>query len=154
MQSRESNRYLHTSANELCCAESLSHAQLFVTPWTVAHQAPLSIGFPRQESWSGLPFPSPGDLPDPGIKPRLPALAGGFFTTEPPGKTILSQYKLRKKHFIIFKKQKFFLTTLYFQPPIYSTGYQQIKKSEKKKKTSLSLKTSSLESAAQKTDGQ
>ena len=56
------------------------------TPWTVACQAPLSIGFPRQEYWSGLPFPSPGDLPDPGIKPESlapPPLAGGFFTTEP-----------------------------------------------------------------------
>ena len=50
------------------------------------HQAPLSIGFTRQEYWSGLPFPSPGDLPDPGIKPMSPALAAGFFTTEPPGK--------------------------------------------------------------------
>ena len=55
-----------------------------VTPWTVAHQAPLSMEFPRQEYLSGLPFPSPGDLPDPGIKPAspvYPALAGGFFTT-------------------------------------------------------------------------
>ena len=58
----------------------------FVTPQTVAHQAPLSMGFPRQEYWSGLPFPSPGDLPDPGIEPVCPALADGFFTTEPPGK--------------------------------------------------------------------
>ena len=56
------------------------------TPWTVAHQAPLSMGFPRQEYWSGLPFSSPGDLPDPGIKPASPPLAGGFLTTEPPGK--------------------------------------------------------------------
>ena len=54
------------------------------TPWTVAHQAPLSMGFPRQEYWSGLPFPSPEDLPNPGIKPMSPALAGGFFTTELP----------------------------------------------------------------------
>ena len=58
----------------------------FSTPCTVACQAPLSMGFPRQGYWSGLPFPSPGDLPDPGIKPMSPALAGGFFTTEPPGK--------------------------------------------------------------------
>ena len=57
----------------------------FVTPWTVAHQASLFMGFPRQEFWSGLPFPSPGDLPDLGIKPASPELAGGFFTTEPPG---------------------------------------------------------------------
>ena len=56
----------------------------FVTPWTVAHQAPLSLGFSRQEYWSGLPFLSPEDLPEPGIKPVSPALAGGFFTTEPP----------------------------------------------------------------------
>ena len=59
---------------------SLSCVRLCVTPWTVAHQAPLSMGFSRQECWSGLPFPPPGDLPDPGIKPAYPALAGGFFT--------------------------------------------------------------------------
>ena len=52
----------------------------------VVHQAPLSMGFPRQESWSELPFPSPGDLPNPGIEPGSPALSGSFFTTEPPGK--------------------------------------------------------------------
>ena len=57
----------------------------FTTPWTVAHQAPPSMGFPRQEYWSELPFPSPGDLLDPGIEPRSPALEGKFFTTEPPG---------------------------------------------------------------------
>ena len=58
----------------------------FVTPWTVACQAPLSMGFPRQEYWNGLPFPSPGDLPEPGIEPMSSALAGRFFTTELPGK--------------------------------------------------------------------
>ena len=55
------------------------------TPRTVAGQAPLSMGFSREEYWSGLPFPSPEDLPDPGIKPQSPALAGGFFTAESPG---------------------------------------------------------------------
>ena len=63
---------------------SLSHVQLFATPWTVAHQAPLLMRFSRQEYWNGLSFPSPGDLPNPGIKPESlgsPALAGGFFTT-------------------------------------------------------------------------
>ena len=64
----------------------LSRVRLFATPWTIAHQAPLSMGFSRQEYWSRLPFPSPGDLPDPGIKPASPALACGFFTTEPPEK--------------------------------------------------------------------
>ena len=60
-----------------------SHVRLFVTPWTVARQTPLSMGFSRQEYWSGLPCPLPGDLPDPGIEPaflKSPALAGGFFT--------------------------------------------------------------------------
>ena len=61
----------------------------FATPWTVTCQAPLSMGFPRQEYWSGLPLPSPGDLPDPGIEPKSPALAGGFFTSEPPGKPLI-----------------------------------------------------------------
>ena len=54
------------------------------TLWSAAYQAPLSMGFPKQEHWSGLPFPSPGDLPDPVIKPVSPALAGRFFITEPP----------------------------------------------------------------------
>ena len=56
----------------------------FVTPWTVAHQAPLFMGFPRQRYWNGLPFPSPGDLPNPEIDLVSPALAGGFSTAEPP----------------------------------------------------------------------
>ena len=55
----------------------------FATPWIVAHQAPLSMGFPRQEFWSGLPFPPPGDFPDPGIEPGSPALAGRLFTAKP-----------------------------------------------------------------------
>ena len=68
----------------LCTLSHFSHIQLFATPWTVAHQAPLSIGFPGQEYWSGFLCLPPGDLPNPGIKPvslMSPALAGGFFTT-------------------------------------------------------------------------
>ena len=64
----------------------LDRVQLFVTPWTVACQAPLSMEFYRQEYWSGLPIPIPGDFPDSGIKLSSPAMAGGFFTTAPPGK--------------------------------------------------------------------
>ena len=60
----------------------------FETAWTAARQAPLCMGFPRQEYWSGLPFPSPGDLPNLGIEPASPALAGGIFTAEPPGNHI------------------------------------------------------------------
>ena len=68
------------------CLVTKSCLALFWPSWTVAHQAPLSMGFPRHEYWSGYLFPSPGDLPDPGIKPMSPALGGGFFITEPPGK--------------------------------------------------------------------
>ena len=70
---------------------SLSRVRLFAIPWTVVYQASLSMGFSRQEYWSGLPFPSPGDLPDPGIEPMSPALQADalpsdpFFTSEPPG---------------------------------------------------------------------
>ena len=63
----------------------LSRIRLSMTLWTVGRQAPLSVGFLRQEYWRGLPFPPLGDLPDPGIEPASTALAGGFFTTEPPG---------------------------------------------------------------------
>ena len=66
------------------CVCSVAHSCLtLVTPSTVAFQAPLSMGFPRQDYWSGLPCPPPGDLPDPGMEP---ALVGGFFITSPPGK--------------------------------------------------------------------
>ena len=73
--------------NPMCVlfALSLSHVQGFGTPWTVASQAPLSMEFTRQEYWSGLPFATPGDLPDPGIELTSLALAGGIPTTEPPG---------------------------------------------------------------------
>ena len=64
----------------------LSREQLFATPWTVAYQAPLSMEFSRQEFWSGLPFPSPGDLPNPGIEPGSPALKADALPSEPPGK--------------------------------------------------------------------
>ena len=68
--------------------KSLSHVQLFVPLWTVAYQAPPSMGFSRQEYWNGLPFPSSGDLPDPGIKPGSPTLQADALPYEPPGKPI------------------------------------------------------------------
>ena len=73
------------------CACRLSRDRLFMAPWTVNCQAPPSVGFPGQQYWCRLPFPTPGDLPDPGIGPASlssPALAGRFFTTEPPGKCL------------------------------------------------------------------
>ena len=81
------------------CAQWLSRVQLFVTPWTVAHQAPLCMEFSRKEYWSGLPFPSPGDLPNAGIEPSCPgspALAGGFFTVPPEKPYILYKSPLKK----------------------------------------------------------
>ena len=68
--------------------KSLSHGQLFATPWTVAHQAPLSMEFSRQEYWSGLPFLPPGYLPDPGIEPGSPAFQAGALLSESPGKPL------------------------------------------------------------------
>ena len=78
--------------------QSLSHVRLFVTPQTVAHQAPLSMGFSRQEYWSRLPFPSPGDLPNLGIEPGSPASQADALPSEPPWKPTL-----------IYLKQAFFL---------------------------------------------
>ena len=66
--------------------KSLSRVRLFVTPWTVAYQAPQSMGFYRQEYWSGVPLPSPGDLPNPGIEPGSPVLQADALPSEPPGK--------------------------------------------------------------------
>ena len=71
-------------------SESLSRVRLLATPWTAVHQAPLSMEFSRQEHWSGLPFPAPGDLPNPGIKHKSPALQADSLPSEPPGKPIVS----------------------------------------------------------------
>ena len=66
----------------------LSHVRLFATPWTVIYQVSPTMGFSRQEYWSGLPFPSPGDLPYPGVEPVSPALQGDALPSEPPGKSL------------------------------------------------------------------
>ena len=85
----------------VCMLSHFSRVQPFVTLWTVAHQAPLSMGFSRQEYWSGLPYLPPGDLPDPGIEPTFltsPALAGGFFTTSATWEAHISgSFQLKKK---------------------------------------------------------
>ena len=78
-----SSRFVHVVKLKV---KSLSHVRLSAAPWTVALQAPPSMGFSRHEYWSGLPFPSPGDLPDPGIEPRSPTLQADALTSEPPGK--------------------------------------------------------------------
>ena len=84
----------------------------FETSWTVAHQAPLSMGFARQEYWRGLPCPSPGDLPKPGIKPMAPTLAGRFFATEPLGKPAHYNDCVFSLKLIFLKK--YFKVSVYF----------------------------------------
>ena len=110
----------HFYFNVIPCAQLLSRVRLFVILWTVTHQAPLSMGFSRQEYWSGLHFLLQGNLPNSGIKsasPASPALAGGFFTTEPPGKPwrwlalfflacLLKKKKKKKRE--IFNKENYF----------------------------------------------
>ena len=73
----------------------LSRVQLFATPWTIAYQTLLSMGFSRQEYWNALPFPSPGDIPNPGIEPESPALQADALTSEPPG---AKQFRSTFKH--------------------------------------------------------
>ena len=79
----------------------MSDVWLFVTPWTVAYQAPLSMGFSRQEFWSGLPFPSPGDLPDPGIEPWSPSLQAGVLPSEPPGSPVVCIHRWVHEHRVV-----------------------------------------------------
>ena len=108
-----------------------SCVRLFATPWTVACQVPLSMGFSRQENWSGLPFPSSGDLSDPGMEPMSPALAGKFFTSESPGKPLviilvswlvcLQQIHLNKKRIL---KAKTFKGMCYLSAEFF-TGLSQ-----------------------------
>ena len=106
----------------------LSPVWLFVTPWTVAHQAPQSMGFSRQEYRSGLPFPSPGDLPNPGIKPGSPALQADTLPSEPPGKSIAElrelliycgyQFFIRYviyKHFLLLCNLSLYFLTVSFE---------------------------------------
>ena len=88
--------------------KSLSHVRLFETTCTAAYQALPSMGFSRQEYWSGLPFPSPGDLPNPGIKPGSPALQAEALPSEPPGKSPKLDKKYKKS---IKKKKSIFYTS-------------------------------------------
>ena len=103
-------------------AQLFSHVPLFATSWTVAHQTPLSMGFPRQEYWSGLPLPPPGDLPDPEIERASPALAGSLFTTVISGKADILVYYTRNsmsrssfRYFINQKLNQYYSLKLLFQ---------------------------------------
>ena len=98
--------------------------RLFATPWIVAHQAPLSMGFSRQGYQSELPLPSPGDLPDAGIPHAPPALAGGLFTTEPPGK--LFYHNLRKNKLEGFSLGFPVAQTVKCLPAVWETWVQSL----------------------------
>ena len=113
------------SNKRVVVVKSLSHVRLFATPWTVACQAPLSMGFSRQEYWSGLPFPSPGDLRDPGIEPRSPALQADTLTSEPPGKP-QTEIPNKSGHLLLFPVSEngntvypiFWARSLWIQPDL------------------------------------
>ena len=109
----------------------LSHIGLFVTPWTIACKAPLSMEFSRQESWSGLPFPTPRDIPHPGIEPiflACPSLAGGFFTTMPPGKPERAQDSVSE--YIPGVQSTGFSTSLVDRFSALESFYSRLKSSE------------------------
>ena len=102
-----------------------SHVQFFATAWTIACQAPLSMGFSRQEYWSGLPFPSLGDLPNAGIKPASrmsPALAGRFFTTSATWETYVAIISLSKRDLRGLLKGSEVTESLTFNVPLISVG--------------------------------
>ena len=125
-QSKKNSITLFSFYISLCvCLQLLGHFQLFATPWTVAHQAPPSMGFPGQEEWSRLPVPPPGDLPNSGMEPKSPgspALVDGFFTTETHGKpfyiSILAVNKRDSKNYdcyYYYVKNNKCLVLLYLQ---------------------------------------
>ena len=122
---KEDVLYTHIQWHTVLCAV-LSHSVVSdsVTSWTVTHQAPLSIGFSRQEYWSGLPCPPPGDLPDPGIKSRSPALQADSLPAEPQGKpknTGVGSLSLLQR---IFPPQESNWGLLHYRRVIYQLSYQ------------------------------
>ena len=106
--------------------KSLSGVPLFVTPWTVAYQAPPSMGVSRQECWSGLPFPSPEDLPNPGIEPGSPALQAHALLSEPPGKPGLYTRGLKIGRTNVLCVVKVFLTEVLFRNSETISEFEQI----------------------------
>ena len=115
--------YVMVSLWVCCCCCLVTKLCLFVTLLTATHQAPLSMGFPQQESWSGLPFPPPEDLPDLKVKPRYPALAGGFFTIEPPGKPCYGFWegtkKIESRRALTWRKTTSGEECMYFHRKVY-----------------------------------
>ena len=116
--------YCLVALNMLCCAQLLSDAQLFAILWTVVHQTPLSVGFSRQEYWSGLSFFSSGDLPDAGIKPRYPMLQTDSLPAEPPGKPMNTGVGSLSLPLRIFPTQELNWRLLHGRQILYQQGYQ------------------------------
>ena len=110
------NEHYYTICVKLCVPCCFSCAQLFVTPWTESCQAPLSMGFFRQEHWSGLPCPPPGDLPDPGVEPvgLVSCMASRFFTTGATWGTQAKLYRHDNEHFWIIYKELWVLQSFIF----------------------------------------
>ena len=110
----------------ICMSLFFSHQVMsdsFATPWNITHQAPLSLGFSRQEYWSGFLFPSPGDLPNPGIEPMSPTLAGRFFTTERPRKlpnSVSTSVNFQHIFFLLCSITFAFLLALSGRTPVHS----------------------------------
>ena len=109
----------HSTTMKYLKVKSFSRVRLFATPWTVAYQAPQSVEFSRQEYWSGFPFPSPGDLPNPGIEPRSPALQADALLSEPPGKLPWNTRPM-------FKKWNGFLCPNMERYPRYAAKWKEI----------------------------
>ena len=110
--------------------KSLSRVRLFATPWTIAYQPSPSMGFSRQEYWSGLPFPSPGDLPDPGIEPGSPALEADALTSEPPGKPMTNLDCILKSRDIALPTNVSLVKAMVFPVVMYGCESWTIKKAE------------------------
>ena len=107
-----------------------SRVRLFATPWTVAHQAPPSMEFSRQEYWSGLPFPSPRDLPDPGIEPRSPTLQADPLPSEPPGNPMTNLNSILKSRDVILPTKMCIVKSVVFPVVMYGCESWTIKKAE------------------------
>ena len=128
--------------------KSPSHVWLFATPWNVAHQAPPSMEFSRQEYWSGLPFPSPRDLPNPGIKPKSPTSWADALPSEPPRNPcmFMESYLKKKKRwnrsFLLSLHQRTLIFSITKECPCGSLGIQQSSSTLLEKKKALDWKKS------------
>ena len=126
---------------KLCCAQSLSRAQLFATSWTGAHQVPLSMGFSRPGCWSGLPCPPPEDFPIPGIEPRSPVLQADSLPFEPPGKPMTKLDNMLKSRDITLPAKVCIVKAMVFPVVLHGCESWGIKKAEHQRVDTFELWT-------------